>query len=370
MRFELQTRDGFARAGRVSTAHGSFATPAFMPVGTYGTVKAMTPSQLTHVGAQIVLANTFHLLLRPGDEIVRDLGGLHGFMAWPGPILTDSGGFQVWSLGTLRKVSEEGVDFKSPVNGDRVFLSPERSMQVQRNLGADIVMAFDECTAHPSTHAQARESMELSSRWAVRSKVAHGDSTAALFGIVQGGMYSDLRRESLERLVAVGFDGYAVGGLSVGESKQEMAAVLEGLMPQIPVDRPRYLMGVGTPADLAAAVALGVDMFDCVLPTRNARNGYLFTSRGVLKIRNARNRDSNEPIDAGCDCYTCGAFTRAYLHHLDRCGEILGSVLMTIHNLHYYQTLMRRLREAIEMGTFRTLFVSLHNGWNSPDESI
>jgi queuine tRNA-ribosyltransferase len=370
MRFELDAQDGAARAGRVTTAHGSFSTPAFMPVGTYGTVKAMTPVQLVDLGAQIVLANTFHLLLRPGDEIVRDLGGLHGFMNWPGPILTDSGGFQVWSLGALRKISEEGVDFKSPVNGDRVFLSPERSMQVQRNLGADIVMAFDECTAHPSTHVQARESMELSSRWAVRSRAAHGDSSAALFGIVQGGMYGDLRRESLQRLTEIGFDGYAIGGLSVGESKEEMAAVLEGVMPQMPADRPRYLMGVGTPADLVAAVALGVDMFDCVMPTRNARNGYLFTSRGVLKIRNAQHRDSAAPLDPECNCYTCRGFTRAYLHHLDRCGEILGSVLMTIHNLHYYQTLMRRLREAIEMGTFRNLFVSLHNGWNSPDEPI
>ena len=370
MRFELLARDGTARAGRVTTAHGSFDTPAFMPVGTYGTVKAMTPTQLTDLGAQIVLANTFHLLMRPGDQIVRDLGGLHGFMSWSGPILTDSGGFQVWSLGALRKISEAGVDFKSPVNGDRVFLSPERSMEVQRNLGADIVMAFDECTAHPATHVEARASMELSSRWAVRSKAAHGNSDAALFGIVQGGMYSDLRRESLERLIEVGFDGYAVGGLSVGESKEEMAGVLEDLMPRMPAERPRYLMGVGTPADLAAAVALGVDMFDCVLPTRNARNGYLFTSRGVLKIRNAAHRDSNAPIDPACGCYTCAGFTRAYLHHLDRCGEILGSVLMTIHNLHYYQTLMRRLREAIEMGTFRTLFAALHNGWNSPDESI
>jgi len=370
MRFDLHTSDGAARAGHVTTAHGSFDTPAFMPVGTYGTVKAMTPTQLTELGAQIVLANTFHLLLRPGDEIVRGLGGLHGFMSWHGPILTDSGGFQVWSLGALRKISEEGVEFKSPVNGDRVFLSPERSMQVQRNLGADIVMAFDECTAHPATHTQARESMELSTRWAARSSSAHGDSEAALFGIVQGGMYSDLRRESLERLTGIGFDGYAVGGLSVGESKEEMAAVLQCLMPLMPTDRPRYLMGVGTPADLAAAVALGVYMFDCVLPTRNARNGYLFTSRGVLKIRNAQHRDSNQPIDAACGCYTCAGFTRAYLHHLDRCGEILGSVLMTIHNLHYYQTLMRRLREAIEMGTFRTLVAALHNGWNAPDESI
>jgi queuine tRNA-ribosyltransferase len=370
MQFELLARDGAARSGRVTTAHGAFDTPAFMPVGTYGTVKAMTPTQLEELGAQIVLANTFHLLMRPGDQIVRGLGGLHGFMSWAGPILTDSGGFQVWSLGALRKISEAGVDFKSPVNGDRVFLSPERSMEVQRNLGADIVMTFDECTAHPATHAAARESMELSTRWAARSKIAHGDSAAALFGIVQGGMYSDLRGESLERLIEIGFDGYAVGGLSVGESKEEMAGVLEGLLPSMPVERPRYLMGVGTPADLVASVALGVDMFDCVLPTRNARNGYLFTSRGVLKIRNAAHRDSNLPIDQACGCYTCAGFTRAYLHHLDRCGEILGSVLMTIHNLNYYQTLMRRLRGAIEMGTFRTLVAVLHNGWNSPDESI
>ncbi len=370
MQFELLARDGAARRGRVTTAHGAFDTPAFMPVGTYGTVKAMTPTQLGELGAQIVLANTYHLLMRPGDQIVRALGGLHGFMSWAGPILTDSGGFQVWSLGALRKISEAGVDFKSPVNGDRVFLSPERSMEVQRNLGADIVMTFDECTAHPATHTVARESMELSTRWAARSKIAHGDSTAALFGIVQGGMYSDLRRESLARLIEIGFDGYAVGGLSVGESKEEMAGVLEGLLPSMPADRPRYLMGVGTPADLVAAVALGVDMFDCVLPTRNARNGYLFTSRGVLKIRNAAHRDSSLPIDQACGCYTCAGFTRAYLHHLDRCGEILGSVLMTIHNLNYYQTLMRRLRDAIEMGTFRTLFAALHNGWNSPDESI
>ena len=370
MQFELLAHDGAARAGRVSTLHGSFATPAFMPVGTYGTVKALTPAQLTDLGAQVVLANTFHLLLRPGDETVASLGGLHGFMGWPGPILTDSGGFQVWSLGALRKVTEEGVHFKSPVNGDRIFLSPERSMQVQRNLGADIVMAFDECTAHPSTHAQARESMELSMRWAARSKAAHVNTAAALFGIVQGGMYGDLRCESLDRLTAIGFDGYAIGGLSVGESKAEMATVLEEVLPRMPADRPRYLMGVGTPADLVAAVALGVDMFDCVLPTRNARNSYLFTSRGVLKIRNAQHRASDGPIDVDCHCYTCAQFSRAYLHHLDRCGEILGSVLMTIHNLHYYQTLMRSLREAIEMGTFRTLIETLHNGWNSQHDAI
>lgn len=370
MPFELLFRDGAARSGRVTTQHGAFATPAFMPVGTYGTVKALTPVQLEELGAQIVLANTFHLLLRPGDETVADLGGLHGFMNWPGPILTDSGGFQVWSLGALRKVTEEGVHFKSPINGDAVFLSPERSMQVQRNLGADIVMVFDECTAHPATHAEARESMELSARWAARSRSAHADSPASLFGIVQGGMYADLRLESLERLVELGFDGYAIGGLSVGESKEEMSAVLDALLPRMPDACPRYLMGVGTPADLVAAVARGVDMFDCVLPTRNARNGYLFTSRGVLKIRNAAHRADDAALDASCACYTCRGFSRAYLHHLDRCGEILGSVLMTIHNLHYYQTLMSRLREAIEMGTFRTLVETLHNGWNSHDDVI
>jgi queuine tRNA-ribosyltransferase len=370
MRFEILARDGAARTGRVHTLHGAFATPAFMPVGTYGTVKALTPVQLQDLGAQIVLANTFHLLLRPGDEVVRDLGGLHGFMGWSGPILTDSGGFQVWSLGDLRKISEEGVLFRSPINGDRVFLSPERSIEVQRNLGADIVMVFDECTPYPATHAQARESMELSARWAARSRSAHARGDAALFGIVQGGMYTDLRHESLQRLGEIGFDGYAVGGLSVGEPKNEMADVLHALVPELPDDRPRYLMGVGTPQDLVSAVALGVDMFDCVMPTRNARNGYLFTSRGVLKIRNAQHKSDDVPLDSACDCYTCSGFSRAYLHHLDRCGEILASVLMTIHNLHYYQALMRRLRGAIEMGTFRILSETLHNGWNSQDEPI
>jgi queuine tRNA-ribosyltransferase len=370
MQFDVAARDGAARSGRVTTAHGSFATPAFMPVGTYGTVKALTPRQLDEVGAEIVLANTFHLLLRPGDEAVRDLGGLHRFMQWRGPILTDSGGFQVFSLGDLRKISEAGVEFRSPINGDRIFLSPERSVQAQRNLDADIVMVFDECTPYPATHAEARTSMELSARWAARSRAAHGDNAAALFGIVQGGMYEDLRRESLQRLLDVGFDGYAIGGLSVGESKHEMDAVLEALVPTMPVDRPRYLMGVGTPADLVGAVARGIDMFDCVLPTRNARNGYLFTSRGVLKIRNAPNRSADAPLDPACDCYTCTNFSRAYLHHLDRCGEILASVLMTMHNVYYYQQLMRRLRGAIEMGTLRILIETLHHGWTSQDESV
>ncbi len=370
MQFELLAHDGAARRGRVITANGAFNTPAFMPVGTYGTVKALTPVQLHDLGAEIVLANTFHLLLRPGDTVVKALGGLHGFMNWRAPILTDSGGFQVFSLGELRKITEEGVAFRSPVNGDRVFLSPEISMHVQRNLGADIVMVFDECTPYPASHTQARESMELSARWALRSRAAHGASDAALFGIVQGGMYDDLRRESLQRLRAIGFDGYAVGGLSVGEPKDAMRDVLHSLVPQLPAPQPRYLMGVGTPQDLVHAVALGIDMFDCVMPTRNARNGYLFTSRGVLKIRNARHRDAAGPLDDACHCYTCANFTRAYLHHLDRCGEILASVLMTIHNLHYYQTLMGRLREAIEMGTLRILSETLHNGWNSHDEPI
>jgi queuine tRNA-ribosyltransferase len=370
MRFEILASAGAARRGRVTTAHGAFETPAFMPVGTYGAVKAMTPAQLAELGAEIVLANTFHLMLRPGDEIVRDLGGLHGFMQWPGPILTDSGGFQVWSLGELRRVSEEGVAFASPVNGDRVFLSPERSMAVQRHLGADIVMVFDECTAYPAAEAEARASMQLSARWALRSRAAHGDNPAALFGIVQGGMFEALRRESLDRLLEIGFDGYAIGGLSVGEPKDDMLRILEAVGPALPHDAPRYLMGVGTPADLVAAIARGIDMFDCVLPTRNARNGHLFTSRGVLRIRNARHRTSEAPVDAACACYTCRTFSRGYLHHLDRCGEILASVLGTIHNLHYYQTLMARLRGAIEAGTLPTLIAALHDGWNTEHESV
>jgi len=370
VKFERLAQCGHARCGRVSTLHGSVETPAFMPVGTYGTVKAMTPDQLRDVGAQIVLGNTFHLMLRPGDETVRDLGGLHGFMGWDRPILTDSGGFQVWSLGELRKISEEGVAFRSPINGDRVFLSPERSMEIQRNLGADIVMVFDECTDYPATQDQARASMQLSLRWAQRSRAGHGDNPAALFGIVQGGMYPQLRAESLAELQQIGFDGYAIGGLSVGEPKDEMRRVLEHLMPSMPADRPRYLMGVGTPADLVEAVALGVDMFDCVMPTRNARNGYIFTSKGVLKIRNARHKRSESALDDDCGCYTCAHFSRAYLHHLDRCGEILGSTLMTIHNLHYYLALMSRLRSAIEDGTLPALTETLFQRWNSPDEFV
>ena len=369
--FELLGTDGAARRGRLTTAHGVVETPVFMPCGTYGTVKAMTPAALAEVGTQILLGNTFHLMLRPGDEAVRDLGGLHRFMNWPGPILTDSGGFQVWSLGELRRISEEGVTFRSPVNGDRVELTPEISMRVQRNLGADVVMQFDECTPYPATEAQARESMALSLRWAERCRRAYGEGDPGLlFGIVQGGMFDGLRRESLEGLLALGFDGYAIGGLSVGETKAEMDGVLTGLLPHMPVERPRYLMGVGTPMDLVRGVELGVDMFDCVMPTRNARNGYAFTSRGTLKIRNARHRHADVPLDAACGCYTCANFSRAYLHHLDRCGEILGSILMTTHNLAYYHGLMARLRASIETGTFRSLIETLQNGWNSPDESV
>ena len=369
--FELLARDGTARRGRLTTAHGAIETPVFMPCGTYGTVKAMTPDDLVEAGTQILLGNTFHLMLRPGDETIRELGGLHRFMNWSRPILTDSGGFQVWSLGELRKISEDGVVFRSPVNGDRVALTPERSMAVQRHLGADIVMVFDECTPYPATEPEARSSMALSLRWAERCRQSYGPGDPGLlFGIIQGGMYDGLRHESLEGLLQLGFDGYAIGGLSVGESKAEMDQVLSGILPRMPSDRPRYLMGVGTPADLVRGVALGVDMFDCVMPTRNARNGYAFTSRGTIKIRNARHRMADEPLDPECGCYTCSNFTRAYLHHLDRCGEILGSMLMTQHNLSYYHGLMGRLRDSIETGTFRTLIETLQTGWNSRNESV
>ena len=352
MQFSLAASDAGARLGQLRFPRGVVDTPAFMPVGTYGTVKGMLPRDLEEIGAQIVLGNTFHLMLRPGTGIIRRLGDLHGFMAWQRPILTDSGGFQVFSLGDMRRISEQGVHFKSPVDGSPVFLDAETSMQVQRELGADIVMVFDECTPYPASSTQARQSMELSLRWAARSRVAHAGNPAALFGIVQGGMYPELRSESLAGLREIGFDGYAIGGLSVGESKQEMLLVLDHLAPLLPVQRPRYLMGVGTPQDILAAVARGIDMFDCVMPTRNARNAYLFTSAGVLKIRNAVNRASELPADPDCACYTCRNFSRGYLHHLDRCNEILGSQLNTLHNLFFYQSLMRRIREAIAAGRF------------------
>ena len=351
LRFENLAQDGAARRGRLHFPRGTVETPAFMPVGTYGTVKGMLPRDIHEIGAEIILGNTFHLWLRPGTEIIEQHGDLHDFMGWSGPILTDSGGFQVFSLGAMRKISEAGVKFQSPVDGSRVFLDPETSMAIQRSLGADIVMIFDECTPYPATEAEARASMELSLRWAARSKVAHGDSLAALFGIVQGGMYPALREESLAGLVDIGFDGYAIGGLSVGEPKHEMLVVLDALQPHLPTGKPRYLMGVGTPADLLEGVRRGVDMFDCVMPTRNARNGHIFTSRGVLKLRNARHRTSTLPLDESCDCYTCQNFSRAYLHHLDKCNEILGSQLNTLHNLRYYQRHMAGIRQAIETGS-------------------
>lgn len=360
MRFEVDSRDGAARRGRLLFARGAVDTPAFMPVGTYGSVKAVTAEELEALGTQIVLGNTFHLMLRPGAEVVRAHGGLHGFMHWERPILTDSGGFQVFSLESLRELSEEGVEFRSPVDGARVFLTPERSIEVQRALDADVVMVFDECTQYPVEHERARESMELSLRWAARSRaafdsLARSDRDTALFGIVQGGVFADLRRASLAGLAEIGFDGYAVGGLAVGESEAERLAVLEDLEPSLPSDRPRYLMGVGTPADLVKAVARGMDMFDCVMPTRHGRNGQLFTSRGRLNIRNSAFRSDTAPIDPGCDCYACRHYSRAYIRHLHDCSEILGARLATLHNLYYYQSLMARMRAAITAGVFGDL---------------
>ena len=350
MNFELKATDGKARRGQLNFPRGSVQTPAFMPVGTYGTVKGMLPRDIEEIGAEIILGNTFHLMLRPGTEVVKAHGDLHDFVQWKGPILTDSGGFQVFSLGAMRKITEKGVEFRSPVNGEKVFIDPERSMQVQRDLGSDVVMIFDECTPYPATHQEAKDSMEMSLRWANRSKDAHGDNPSALFGIIQGGMYKDLREVSLDGLTDIGFDGYAIGGLSVGEPKDEMIKVLDYLPAMMPTDRPRYLMGVGKPEDLVEGVRRGVDMFDCVMPTRNARNGHLFTADGVIKIRNAKHRHDTGPLEEGCDCYTCQNFSRSYLHHLDKCKEMLGAQLNTIHNLRYYQRLMASLRDAIEQG--------------------
>ncbi len=354
MQFTLHKTDGLARRGTVHLAHGDVQTPAFMPVGTYGTVKAMSPLELAEIDAHIVLGNTFHLWLRPGLEVIAAHGGLHKFMGWDKPILTDSGGFQVWSLGAMRKISEEGVKFKSPINGDTCFLTPEESMRIQKVLNSDIVMIFDECTPYPATHKEANESMQLSLRWAKRSKDAHQDNPNALFGIIQGGMFEDLRDVSLTGLVDIDFDGFAIGGLSVGEPKEDMLRVLAHTAPKMPQNKPRYLMGVGTPEDLVAAVSQGVDMFDCVMPTRNARNGWLFTQYGDIKIKNAFYKQDTKPLDENCACYTCRHFTRAYLHHLHKVGEILGARLNTIHNLHYYQVLMQDMRSAIENGSFES----------------
>ncbi|MFC0338327.1 queuine tRNA-ribosyltransferase [Kushneria avicenniae] len=351
MRFERMATDGRARRGRLTFPRGSVETPAFMPVGTYGTVKGMTPKDVEAIGAEIILGNTFHLWLRPGTEVIEAHGDLHDFAQWHKPILTDSGGFQVFSLGEMRKITEAGVHFRSPVDGARIFMGPEESMAVQRSLGSDIVMIFDECTPYPATHEEAEKSMELSLRWAQRSLDAHGDSPSALFGIIQGGMYPDLRERSLKGLEQISFDGLAIGGLSVGEPKEEMIRVLDYLPTWMPDDKPRYLMGVGKPEDLVEGVRRGVDMFDCVMPTRNARNGHLFTFDGVIRIRNATHRHDTRPLEEGCDCYTCQNFSRSYLHHLDRCGEMLGAQLNTIHNLRHYQQLMSGLRGAIEAGT-------------------
>ena len=348
MEFNLLNTDGHARRGRLNFARGVVETPIFMPVGTYGAVKSLTPEDLIGVGAQIILGNTFHLMLRPTTAVIKEHGDLHDFMHWQKPILTDSGGFQVFSLGALRKITEQGVTFKSPLNGSAIFMGPEESMQVQRELGSDIVMIFDECTPYPATVEEAAISMRLSLRWAQRSKDAHGDNPSALFGIVQGGMYEHLRKESIDGLLDIGFDGYAIGGLSVGEPKEEMMATLDVIHSKMPTDKPRYLMGVGTPEDLVEAVRRGIDMFDCVMPTRNARNGHLFTTFGVVKIRNGQYEFDNKPLDESCGCYTCQNYSRAYLRHLDKCKEMLGSRLNTIHNLYYYLSLMQGLRDAIE----------------------
>ena len=359
LRFDLLHTEGHARRGRLTLNHGVVETPIFMPVGTYGTVKGVMPASLEAMGAQIILGNTFHLWLRPGLDVLRQFGGLHRFENWQRPILTDSGGFQVWSLGAMRKISEEGVKFASPVNGDKLFLTPETSMQIQTVLNSDIVMQFDECTpyetaGHLTTEQEARASMELSLRWAARCKTefARLENPNALFGIVQGGMFEPLRQASLDALVAMDFPGYAVGGVSVGEPKDEMLRIMAHTPHRLPAHKPRYLMGVGTPEDLVEGVAQGVDLFDCVMPTRNARNGHLFTRHGDLRLRNARYKTDERPIDESCTCTACNGFSRAYLHHLDRCGEMLGPMLTSIHNLHYFLNLMREVREALDAGRF------------------
>ncbi len=350
MQFELLATDGHARRGRLTVAHGVIETPVFMPVGTYGTVKAMRPQELREIGTTIVLGNTFHLWLRPGLAAIAAHSGLHRFMGWERPILTDSGGFQVFSLGELRKITEEGVHFASPINGDRLFLTPEESMRIQRVLDSDIVMAFDECTPYPADQPTARQSMEMSMRWAARSKAAHAGNPNALFGIVQGGMHESLRDASIEQLNRIGFDGYAIGGLSVGEPKEMMLRVMQHTAPRLPSHAPRYLMGVGSPEDIVEGIRAGIDMFDCVLPSRNARNGHLFTRWGDVRIRNSRHRTDARPLDPTCDCYTCRHFTRAYLHHLDRSKEVLGAMLNTLHNLNFYELFTSEIRGAIEAG--------------------
>ncbi|BBL19775.1 MULTISPECIES: tRNA guanosine(34) transglycosylase Tgt [Acinetobacter] len=355
MKFEKLGQSGRARRGRLTLEHGVVETPVFMPVGTYGTVKGMLPRDIEEIQAQIILGNTFHLYLRPGLDVVKEHGGLHEFIKWDKPILTDSGGFQVFSLGAMRKIKEEGVTFRSPIDGSKVFLSPEVSMEIQKVLNSDIVMIFDECTPYPATHEEAQKSLQLSLRWAKRCKTHHHevlDNKNALFGIIQGGMYEDLRDESLEGLLEIGFDGYAIGGLSVGEPKEEMIKVLDYLPNRMPHDKPRYLMGVGKPEDIVEGIRRGVDMFDCVMPTRNARNGHYFVTDGLVRIRNSKYRHDQSPLDPHCDCYTCKNFTRAYLFHLEKCGEMLGSMLGTIHNLRYYQRFTQDIRDALDNDTF------------------
>ena len=362
--YKLITKDGLARRGEVKTTHGKFQTPAFMPVGTYGAVKSISPETLEVLQAEIVLSNTYHLMERPGVEIIKSHGGLHQFMGWQGPILTDSGGYQVFSLSKKRTISEEGVEFFSPLNGDKKYLTPESCMQLQLDYGVDIAMVLDDCTPFPVSKEMAKESMNLSLRWAKRCRSAFTSDQSSLFGIIQGGVFNHLREESLEGLMKINFEGYAIGGLSVGEPKMEMEKVINNIVPKMPEDKPRYLMGVGTPLDIVRAVQLGVDMFDCVIPTRHARNGYLYTSKGIVKIRNSENKDNLAPIDDNCSCYTCTNFSRSYLHHLDKTKEMLGSTLNTIHNLHYYLNLMRNLRLSIEQGTLQTFIKEIEDTWN------
>ena len=365
--YKLITKDGLARRGEVVTAHGKFQTPAFMPVGTYGAVKSVSPKTLEDLEAEIILSNTYHLMERPGVEAIKSHGGLHNFIGWEGPILTDSGGYQVFSLSKKRKIQEEGVEFSSPLNGDKRYLTPESCMQLQLDYGVDIAMVLDECTPYPVEEGEAKESMQLSLRWAKRCRSSFQSERASLFGIIQGGVFNNLREESLAELIEIGFEGYAIGGLSVGEPKEEMDKIVDHIAPIMPEDKPRYLMGVGTPLDIAKAVQLGVDMFDCVIPTRHARNGYLYTSQGIVKIRNSENKHNLEPLDENCSCYTCSKFSRSYLHHLDKTKEMLGSTLQTIHNLHYYLSLMRNLRLCIETGTLQTFIKQFEDTWNNID---
>jgi queuine tRNA-ribosyltransferase len=368
--FKISATDAKARRGKLNLLSGVVETPAFMPVGTYGSVKGLTPDQVKQTGADVVLGNTFHLMLRPGTDVVEQQGGLHKFINWNGPILTDSGGFQVFSLGEMRKISEEGVTFRSPVDGSEIFLGPEDAIKIQHRLGSDVVMVFDECTPFPASEQEAKKSMELSMRWAERCRSAHGNNEAALFGIVQGGMFKELRDESLQRLMDIGFDGYALGGLSVGEPKEQMRNIVEYCGERMPAEKPRYLMGVGTPEDIVYAVSQGIDMFDCVMPTRNARNGHIFTSRGLLRLRNKRFRNDSRPLDVNCDCYTCKNFSRAYLHHLDKCKEMLGAQLNTIHNLSYYQSVMSGLRGAIEKGRLSSFVDEFLTGQSQMSDAI